>query len=255
VRILIIEPGGDLGVSLFLPHILTRDRDTAQYSPALCCVKSSEMDQPLYGPAIYVPFPLLRAFVDPWSAVIADPEAFALGSAAAELSHAVVGGLIAAPAAVSLVAEPAFVSDAAAHQVCVGIPFPFDVSVPVSPVLTGADSAGHPMFLVFPSVDLYASSSSSVEVAWWESSHSSSGGRTNHGDCSILSSLGLNRNKNSEHGCSKPTHGRNNESDTNGLPMDATTTRSRKTNQRLYQEQRKRRSYQGALSPLEVPQM
>ena len=116
---------------------------------------------------IYVPFPPLRAFFDPWSVVIADPEAFALGSAAAELSHGVVGGLIVGLAVVSSIGEPAAVSvaDAAEHQACVDIPVAFDVSIPVSLLLTGADSAGHPRFLAFPNIDLYASSSSSAEVA------------------------------------------------------------------------------------------
>ena len=99
--------------------------------------------------------------------MIADPEAFAPGSAAAELFHAIVGGLIALLVVASLAAEPAGVSaaHAAEHQACVRIPVAFDVSIPVSLLLTGADSAGHPRFLAFPNIDLYASSSSSAEVA------------------------------------------------------------------------------------------
>jgi hypothetical protein len=98
--------------------------------------------------------------------VIDDLEAFALGSAAAELSHAVARGLIVGLAVVSLVGPPAAVSvaDAAEHQACIGIPVPFDVLVPVSLLLIWADSAGHPRFHVFPNVDLYARSSSSVAV-------------------------------------------------------------------------------------------
>jgi hypothetical protein len=99
--------------------------------------------------------------------VIADPEAFAPGSAAAELSHRVVGGSIVGLAVVSSIGEPAALSvaDDAEHQACVRIPVAFDVSIPVSLLLTGADSAGHPRFLAFPNIDLYASSSSSAEVA------------------------------------------------------------------------------------------
>jgi hypothetical protein len=115
---------------------------------------------------IYVPFPPPRAFFDPWSVVNAELDSFGLGSAAAELFHAVVGGLIVGLSVVSLAGEPAAVSvaDASEHQACVGIPLPSDVLVPVSPLLSGVDSAGHPRFLVFPNVDLYASSSSSFEA-------------------------------------------------------------------------------------------
>ena len=99
--------------------------------------------------------------------MIADPEAFAPGSAAAELFHAIVGGLIALLVVASLAAEPAGVSaaHAAAPQACVGIPLPSDVSFPVWLPLSGAGSAGHPMSLAFPNIDLYANSSSSAEVA------------------------------------------------------------------------------------------
>jgi hypothetical protein len=174
------------------------------------------------------------------ASVVGEPEAFVLASVAAEPGFAFVAFV-----SVADVAEP---------QACVDIPVPFDALIPVSVFVVGVDSSGRPKFLAFPNVGRCAISSSSVEVGGWESSHSSSGVRTNHGVCSILSSLGLHQNKNLEHGYSKPSPDHNNVSDTNDLPMDATTSHSRKTNPRLYQEQRKHRSHQGPLSPQEVPQ-
>jgi hypothetical protein len=116
--------------------------------------------------------------------VIADPGISVLGSAAADLSHAIVV-LVVQPEVVSVVVElqvaalasaavepwVAFVavvsvSDAAGPQACVDIPHPFDVSVPVSAVVVGVDSSGHPMFLAFPNVGHYAIASSPVAVAW-----------------------------------------------------------------------------------------
>jgi hypothetical protein len=91
---------------------------------------------------------------------------------AAELSRAVVGGLIVEPVFVSLVAEPyavfadvVSVADVAGPRACVDIPAPFDALVPVSAVVVGVDSSGHPKFFAFPNAGLYASSSSPVAVA------------------------------------------------------------------------------------------
>jgi hypothetical protein len=47
--------------------------------------------------------------------------------------------------------------------------------------------------------------------------------------CSILSNLGLRQNKILEQRHNKPSLGHDNVSDTNDLPMDATTSHSRKT--------------------------
>jgi hypothetical protein len=88
-------------------------------------------------------------------------------------------------------------------------------------------------------VDHYASPSSSVEVVGWESVHSPTGARTNYGLCNILSNLDLHQNKNLEYSYNNPSPGYNNVSDTNDLPMDATTSHSRKTSLHLSQEQRK----------------
>src|SRR4030042_6478923 len=146
------------------------------------------------------------------------------------------------------------VADVAEPHASVDIALAFDVLVPVSVVAVEVDSSGRPRLLAFPNVGYYASSSSSVEVVGWESVHSSTGVRTNYGLCSILSNPGLHQNKNSGHYYNKPNPGYNNVSDTNDLPMDATTNHSRKTCLHLYQEQRTHRSYQASLSHPEGPQ-
>ena len=150
------------------------------------------------------------------------------------------------PEVVALAAEPEASVDIAVVSV---------VSVPVSVVVVEVDSSGRPRFLAFPNGGRYAISSSSVGVGGEECSHSSTGGHTNHDACSILSSLGLHQNKNLEHGCNKPIPGHSNASDTNHPPMDATTNHSRKTNPRLYQEQRKHRVYQGSQLLQEAQEM
>ena len=102
--------------------------------------------------------------------MVAEPEVFALGFAAAELSPEIVV-LAAVPwvvfvAVVSVVAEPevASVADVAERQASVDIAVPFDVLVPVSVVVVEVDSSERPKFLASPNVDHSASSSSSVEV-------------------------------------------------------------------------------------------
>ena len=119
-----------------------------------------------------------------------------------------------------------------------------DVSIPVSVVAVEVDSHVRPTFLVFPNVDYYASSSSSVEVVCRESVHSSTGARANHGFYSILSHPGLHQNRNLEQCYNNPSPGYNNVSDTSDLPTDATTNHSKKTSLYLYQEQHKHHLYQ-----------
>ena len=131
------------------------------------------------------------------------------------------------------------VADVAEPQVSVDIAVAFAVLVPVSVVVVEVDSSGRPKFFAFPNVDYYASSSSSVEVVGEESVHSPTGARTNYGLCSILSNLGLHQNKNLEHCYNNPSPGYNNVSDTNDLPIDATTNHSRKRCLHQCQEQRK----------------
>jgi hypothetical protein len=147
-------------------------------------------------------------------------------------------------------------ADVSEPQASVGIPVVFDFLIPVFVVaLVDLDSSGHPKFFAFPNVDLFASSSSSVEVVGQESGRNSIDVHAIYDLYSILSNLGLHQNRILEYRHNNPSLGHNTVSDTSVLPMDATTSHSRKTNQRLCQGQRKHRSYQGPLSPPEVPQM
>jgi hypothetical protein len=162
---------------------------------------------------------------------------------------------------VVLVSEPGVVfvavsvADVAEPQASADIAVAFAVLVPVSVVVVEVDSPGHPTFLAFPNVDYYARSASSVEVAGDESVHSSTGGRSNYGLCSILSNPGLHQNKNLEHWYNNPSPGYNYVIDTNDLPMDATTSHSRKTGLHLSEEQRKHWAHQASLSHPVVQQI
>jgi hypothetical protein len=219
-----------------------------------------QLFQTICHPTFYVLPSLLQVFLEAESVVVAEPEVFALVSVAAELSpEGVVWA--AEPEIVFVVdlevSEPGVVSvsDVAEPQASVDSAVAFDILVPVSVVVVEVDSSGRPKFLAFPNVDHYASSSSSVEVVGWESVHSSTDARTNYGLCSILSTLGLHQNKNLGPCYNNPSPGYNNGSDTNDLPIDATTNHSRKTCLHLYQEQRKHCAYQASLSHPEVPEI
>ena len=115
--------------------------------------------------------------------MIADPEVFALGSVAAEFSHAIVGDLVVELEVVSVVGEPEVVAlvfaaaepevvfvavvsvaDVAELQASVDIAAAFHVLVLVSVFAVEVDSSGRPKFLAVPNVGHYATSSSSVEV-------------------------------------------------------------------------------------------
>jgi hypothetical protein len=195
--------------------------------------------------------------------VVAEPEVFALVFAAAELSPEVVA-LVVEPEVVFVVdlevSEPGVVfvavvsvADVAEPQASVDIAVAFVVLVPVSGVVVEACSSERPKFLAFPNVDPFANCSSSVEVVGEESVHSSTGVRTNYDLCSILSNLGLHRNKNLEHCYNNPSPDYNNVSDTNDLPKNATKNHSR--NRRLHQCQGQRRhTYQVTLLTLVVQQ-
>jgi hypothetical protein len=102
--------------------------------------------------------------------VVAEPQVFALVFAAPEPAPEVVV-LALEPEVVFVVDlevfEPGvvFVADVVEPQAFVDIAVAFVVSVPVSLFVVEVDSSGRPRSLAFPNVDLYASSSSSVEVA------------------------------------------------------------------------------------------
>ena len=147
------------------------------------------------------------------------------------------------------------IADVAELRASVDIAVAFAVLVPVSVVVAEVDSSGRPRLLSFPNVVYFSSPSSSDEVVGEKSVHSSIGARSNYGLCSILSNPDLYQNKNLEHCYNNPSHGYNNVSDTNDLPMDATTSHSRKRGLHQCQEQRKHRSYQVSLSHLVVRQI
>lgn len=190
----------------------------------------------------------------------AAPEVFALVSLATDLSP---GGVVLAaqPEVVSGVdlegSEPGVVSDAdiAGPPAPGDIAVAFDDLVPVAGVLIEGDSSGRPKSRAVPNADHSASSASSVEVVGEESVGSPTGARPKHGLCSNLANRGLHQNKNVAHGHNKPTPGYNPGSDTTDLPMDATTTHSRKTGLPLYQARRTHCSYQASLSQPEVPEI
>jgi len=203
-------------------------------------------------PEVFVPV-FAAAELSPEVVALADePAVSVLVFAAAELSPEVVV-LAVEPEVVVLAAEPGVVF-VSGPQASVDIAVAFVVLVPVSVVVVWVDSPEHPKFLAFPNVDYYSSSSSSVEVVFEESVHSSIGARTNYGLCSILSNLGLHQNKNLEHCYNNPSPGYNNVSDTNDLPTDATTNHSRRRGLHQYQGRRKH-TYQAALSTPVVRQI
>ena len=146
-------------------------------------------------------------------------------------------------------------ADVAGPQDSADIAFASAVLVPAFVAAVGVDSFVHPRFSAFPNSDHDPSASSSAEVAGEGSVHSSTGVRTSYGLCSVLSNPGLHHNKNVVRSYNKSNPGHNNMSDTNRLPMVATTSRSRKKCPHLYREQRTHSSYQAARSPAEAPQI
>ena len=193
----------------------------------------------------------------------AEPEVFVLVFAAIELSpEVVVSAAELSPEVVVLAAEPGVffvavvsVADVAEPQASVDNAVAFVVLPPVSVVVVEVDSSGRPKFLAFPNVDHYASASSSVEVVGAESVHSSTDAHTNYDLCSILSNLGLHQNKNLEYCYNNPSPGYNNVNDTNALPKNATTNRSRKTSLHHHSQGQRRHTYQVTLLTLAVRQI
>ena len=134
---------------------------------------------PVFLPPLFQVFP-----VEAESVVVAQPEVFALVSAAAELSPEVVVlvsepevfALVSvaaelSPEVVVLVAEPGVVfvavvsvADVAEPQASVDIAVAFVVLVPVSGVVVEVDSSGRPKFFAFPNICSFPNYSSSVEV-------------------------------------------------------------------------------------------
>ena len=152
-------------------------------------------------------------------------EAVALAEFSSEASGTFLQAVSFPGAAFVAVASLVYVSELQASG---NIPALSVFSVPVSGLVAEFYSPGHSTLLVSPSVDYYASSASSAAVAGNESVYGPIDDHTNYGPCNVFSILGLHHNKNSVHYCNTPIPGHNSASDTNDLPMDATTIHSRK---------------------------
>jgi len=167
------------------------------------------------------------------ASVVVEPE----DVAAAAVPEAV--SAVAAPEAVSAVAAPEAVSAVAVPEAVSAVAVPEAVSADIAAVLfvllslsaaaVEAYSSSRPRFFVFPSAGYSASSSSSVELCGEVSADIPTGVHASYGPGNILSSPGPHQNKSLEYYYNGPRPGYNTVIDTNGLPMDATTTHSRKT--------------------------
>jgi hypothetical protein len=190
--------------------------------------------------------------------VVAEPEVFALASAAAELSPEVVV-LVVEPEVVFVadleVSEPGAVFVAlfsivhvSGRQVSVHIRTVFAVSILVSVVVEVVDIFRRSIFFLFPNIDYYTSLSNFVEDVDKESVGSPTDAHANYDLCSILSNQSLYHNKNMGYIYNKSNPDHNNVSDTSALPIDATTNHPRKRCLHQCQVQR-RHTYQVSLSP------
>jgi len=123
----------------------------------------------------------------------------------------------------------------------------FEVLVHLSVAAVEGDTFGRPKSFAFPNIEYYTSFSSSVEIHGKGSVYSSTGILSNYGSGGIVSIPGLSQNKTTGYRNNNPSPGHNNVSDTNGLPMDATTNHSRKTSLHLYQAQSRHRKTPASL--------
>jgi hypothetical protein len=199
-----------LGLGVFSQFTSLRGPNSSEPEHTFLCSRIPPSGFPLEAIGVVI----LLGGVGPSVAEAAEPGvAFVVGAASvAEVAEPgvafVVGAASVAEAAEPVVAfvdaavEPAvasvalvFVAGVAELQAAVDIALVFAVSVPVAAVAVEVDSPGRPRCLVFPNVDSYASSSSSVEDSGWESVHSPTDVRTNHDLCNILSILDLRQNK------------------------------------------------------------
>ena len=140
---------------------------------------------------------------------------------------------VAAPSVEPGASEPVFVAvhiaDVSEPQASVDIAVAFVALIPASLVAIELDIPGFPRFFAPHKICSFANFPSSVEIVDKEFVHNSIGVHSNYGLCSILSSLDLHHNKNLEHRYNSPNPGHNNVSDTNDLPIDATTNHCRNT--------------------------
>jgi hypothetical protein len=137
---------------------------------------------------------------------------------------------------VSVVSAPAAVVDAAEHQVSEDTAFDVDPLFHISAVVFGVYNYGHPMFYSFSNIDCCASLSNYVEVFDGVSAHSPSSVHTICVLRNIFSSPDPHQNKTMGRHCKKPIPDHSNANGTTCLPMDATTSRSRKRCLHLFPE-------------------
>jgi hypothetical protein len=182
---------------------------------------------------------------------VAEPEAFALVFAAAELSPEVVV-LVVEPGVV--VVAPFSIVHVSGRRVSVHIHTVSAVSIPVSVAVEGIDIFRRSIFFLFPNIDCYSSFSSFFEDVDKESVGSPTDAHANYDLCRILSNQSLYHNKNMGYIYNKPNPDHNNVNDTSALPIDATTNRPRRRCLHQCQVQR-RHTYQVSLSPLVVRQI
>ena len=138
-----------------------------------------------------------------------------------------------------------FVADSAEHHASSGIVFAFVFSGSVAAAQVWVCSSVLPRFCAVPNIGYYSNGSSSVGAAGSGCVGSSTGVRTNCGLCSIFSNPGQHRNKSLEHDYNSPSRGYSSVNDTSGLPINATTSRSRNTCPHLCRAQHTRSSCQG----------
>jgi hypothetical protein len=217
--------------------------------------------KPSTSSLLYPYAPYLLVFLEAEWVVVAEPEVFALVFAVAEPSPEVVA-LVVGPEVVFVadpeVAEPevAFLAPfsivhVSGHQVSVHIHTAFAVLIPVSFVMEGVDIFQCSIFFLFPNIDYCSRLSNFFEDVDKESFGSPNDTHANYDLYSTLSNQSLYHNKNMGYICNKPNPDHNNVSDTNVLPIDATTNHPRKRCLHQCQVQRKH-MYQVSLSPLGV---
>jgi hypothetical protein len=135
------------------PEVFALVVAAAERSPAVVVLAAE--------PAAFVPVFVVAELSPEALVLVAELEVVALVFAVVERSPAVV--VLAAEPEVAFVAVFS-VADVAELQASVDIAVAFVASVPVSVVGVAPDSFGHPKFLAVPNIDLFASSSSFVEV-------------------------------------------------------------------------------------------
>jgi hypothetical protein len=127
----------------------------------------------------------------------------------------------------------------------------FGVSTSVFAPVERVDICRCPIFFLFPNIDYYTSLSNFVEDVHKGFVGSPTDAHANDDLCRMLSNRSLYHNKNLEYIDNTPNPDHNTVSDTNALPMGATTNHDRKRCLHRYPVQRRHTSL-GSRSPLAV---